>query len=120
MRAPIFGLLCLLGAFAWAGLTFYVLLFAGSGDGAGGSSAAGWARVLFYLPSVYLLVLFVCSWRTVRGPVLMAGAVVAYAVLAAFSILFFCQGQIGLVIPLPFIAFGIGAYRLLFRKGQHA
>jgi hypothetical protein len=112
MRAPILGVLCLLGAIGWAALATIALMFAGWGDGAT-TGANRYDQVVAYMPSLYLLLLFGACFRKI--PVLLVNLLLSLAmmVLLIFSILLFRLGQMGLVIPLPFIGMGIVAYRRL-------
>lgn len=112
MRAPILGMLCLFGALGWAALATVGLMFAGLGDGAGGG-ANRYDQVIAYMPSLYLLLLFAACCHCVSARLMNVLLAFAALVLVIFSVLFFRLGQMGLVIPLPFIGLGIAAYRRL-------
>lgn len=109
MRAPILGTLCLLVALGWAALVTVCLMFAGWGDGAGGG-ANRYDQVIAYMPSLYLLLLFVACFRGLPAGLVNFLLVLAGVVLVIFSVLFFRLGQMGLIIPLPFIGLGIASY----------
>jgi hypothetical protein len=95
---------------------FYMLLFSGAGDGAGGNAITGVGTIPFYVPSVYLLSLFVCCFRFVRGSALKTAAILSYGLLAVSLLVIVTAGPFGIVLALPLVAFAFAAHRLLFRK----
>ena len=118
MRAPILASFCIVGSLTWIALVTYVLMYAGWGDGA--TSAPSYlARLIGYLPSAYLLMLFTACIRSM--PLSMVHVVLSIAglVLVVFSIAFILQGQMGLIVPLPFIAFGIVARNTLWHQNDN-
>lgn len=95
----------------------YVLMYVGWGDGA--TSAPSYvARLIGYMPSAYLLMLFTACIRSM--PLWMVHVILCLAgmLLVVFSIAFILQGQMGLIIPLPFIAFEIVACRILWCRND--
>ena len=116
MRSPIFSVFCLVSAIGLAGLTFFVLLFSGWGDGSGGNAISGTGGLPYYLPSVYLLSLFICSFRFIKDSVLEKAAVIVNGLLALSVIVLLATGPFGIVIALLLGGFAFGARRVLFKK----
>ncbi len=95
-------------------MTYYMLLFSGWGDGSGGNAITGISVLPFYIPSVYLFSLFLCSFRFIKGSALVGAAIVVYGLLAASVVVLVLAGPV-MVLGLPLPLFGWAAYPILFR-----
>ena len=109
------GISYFLGAILWAALATFVLVFSGSGDGAGGG-ANRYDQVIAYTPSLYLLLLFAACFRGLPTKLVNSLLVLAGILLVFFSVVFFRLGEMGLIVPLPFIVAGVVGYQQLRGK----
>jgi len=98
---------------------FYAVLMSGAGDGSGGNASSYPVALLYYVPSLYLLSLFVCCF--IRSSALNTAAIFAYALLAFSLLIVFLMGRIGIIVfGLPLIGFAFTAHRLVFTNKKHA
>jgi len=117
-----FAIYCLLGAIAWVGVIIFVTIGSGLSDGAGNQlSRSGFAALC--APSLFLLLLFIASFRFIPLRPVIAILVVADALLLMF--IFSCSHlgkmtggtageRVGVAFACAFIVFGIAGHRLLW------
>ena len=99
-------------------MMFMAVAMSGMGDGAGGNAQSYPVALLSYIPSVYLLSLFVFCFRFIKDSDLDIAALVSYALLAVSIIILFLIRAI--VVVLPLIGFAYAAHRLLFTTRKNA
>jgi hypothetical protein len=117
-----FAIYCLLGAIVWGGVVVFVTVGSGLSDGAGNQlTRSGFAALC--APSLFLLLLFVASFRFIPLRPAIAILVVADALLLMFVFACFHLGKmtagtlgemVGMALACAFTAIGIAGHRLLW------
>lgn len=117
-----FAIFCLLGAIAWVGVIIFVTIGSGLSDGAGNQLTTGRFAALC-APSLFLLLLFIASFRFIPLRPVIAILVVADALLLMFIFACYPLGKmaggtagevVGMVLACVFIAVSVAGHRLLW------
>ena len=117
-----FATFCLLGAIAWTGIAMIFAVMSALGDGAGGGIDRGDA-VAPFAPSLFLLLLFVASFRFIALRSAIPILVIADAALLIF--VFGCARlgkmadgatgeMVAIAVACGFVAFDVAGHRLLW------
>jgi hypothetical protein len=117
-----FAFFCLFGAILWVGVIIFVTIGSGLSDGAGNQlSRSDFAALC--APSLFLLLLFIASFRFIPLWPVIAILVVADALLLMFIFACFPLGKmtggtagevVGMALACVFIAIGVAGHRLLW------